>query len=135
MTRVMQNHHLAVQYTPPKVANLDQILTILRPIQTRYSQIWTTGGGRQILLSFTAERRASAAAGSRSDVGAEAIGGRLQCDVRPRTGTRDLEKRFLTPFLPVPCSPRVTLPGAKQGCAQREALSCWHGGYFSWQRF
>jgi hypothetical protein len=49
---------LAVQYTPPKVANLDQILTILRPIQTRYSQIWTTGGGRQMLLSFTAERRA-----------------------------------------------------------------------------
>jgi hypothetical protein len=50
MTYVMQNHHLAVQYTPPTVANLDQILTILRPMQTMHGQIWTIGGDRQMLL-------------------------------------------------------------------------------------
>jgi hypothetical protein len=56
---------IAVQYTPPQAANLDEILTILRRIQTRVGQIWTTGGGRQILLSFTAQRPGMSRAGHR----------------------------------------------------------------------
>ena len=73
MTHVMQNHQLAVQYTPPTVANLDQILTILRPMQTIYSIICINGGDSQILLSFTAERQASGAADSGSEGRADAV--------------------------------------------------------------
>ena len=76
---------LAVQYTLSKAANLDQILTILRPIQTVCGKMWTIGlirlrtrvGHWEPLFLGEAERYASGAAKSHSEVRAEALGGRL----------------------------------------------------------